>query len=229
LLSHQRKRGKKKESRQFCEWLSEVAAHLPAAVSLLLLEALFMQISGVSLALTWPRRLCLLRVLLGATATATSFPLSKHTGGGDTAPAFSGWFIYLQFMWEVGLPPLLWSFPPIATFTSFPTLGCWVCAAAPVFSSPLVYLQFHGGLPSPLFGTQGTPPSLLCVFFVVVYYSVSLFSLGGGRSDQGAMLIWPRIVCGNTVCHLAHLVVCIFPSGLGAGVWQRGSPPGFSV
>jgi hypothetical protein len=32
--------------------------------SLLLLEALFMQISGVSLALTWPCRLCLLRFLL---------------------------------------------------------------------------------------------------------------------------------------------------------------------
>jgi hypothetical protein len=38
--------------RQFCEWLSEAVAHLPAAVSLLLLEALFMQISGVSLTLT---------------------------------------------------------------------------------------------------------------------------------------------------------------------------------
>jgi hypothetical protein len=35
---------KKKEWRQFCEWLSEAVAHLPAAVSLLLLEALFMQI-----------------------------------------------------------------------------------------------------------------------------------------------------------------------------------------
>jgi hypothetical protein len=37
--------------------------------------------------------------------TATSFPLSKHTGGGDTAPAFSSQHIYLQFTWEVGLPP----------------------------------------------------------------------------------------------------------------------------
>jgi hypothetical protein len=55
-LSHQRKRkGKKKKERvcrQFCEWLSEAMAHLPATVSLLLLEALFMQISGVSLTLT---------------------------------------------------------------------------------------------------------------------------------------------------------------------------------
>jgi hypothetical protein len=37
---------------QFYEWLSEAVAHLPAAISLLLLEALFMQISGVSLILT---------------------------------------------------------------------------------------------------------------------------------------------------------------------------------
>jgi hypothetical protein len=80
-------------------------AHLPAAVSLLLLEALFMQISGVNLTLTWPFRLCLLRVLLGVTTTATSFPLAKHTGGGDTAFAFSGRRVYLQFMWEVVLLP----------------------------------------------------------------------------------------------------------------------------
>jgi hypothetical protein len=85
--------------------VSVAMACLPAAVSLLLLEALLMQISGVSLTLTWPRRLCLLRVLLGTTTTATSFPLSKHTEGGDTAPAFSGWRVYLQFMWEVGLSP----------------------------------------------------------------------------------------------------------------------------
>jgi hypothetical protein len=37
--------------------------------------------------------------------TAISFSLSKHTGGGDTAPAFSGQHVYLQFMWEVGLLP----------------------------------------------------------------------------------------------------------------------------
>jgi hypothetical protein len=52
-------------------------------------------------------------------------------------------------------------------------------------------------------------------FFVVfvVDYSVcflSLFSLGGGQSVQGAMLIWPRVVCGSTTCRLAHLVVCTF-------------------
>jgi hypothetical protein len=88
-----------------CEWLSEAVAHMPAAVSLLLLEVLFMQISGVSLTLTYPHSLCLPRVLLGVTANTNSFPLSKHTGSGDTEPAFSGQHDYLPFKWEVGLPP----------------------------------------------------------------------------------------------------------------------------
>jgi hypothetical protein len=140
----------------------------------------------------------------------------------------AGMFIYSSCE-KWAFPPLLWSFPPTAIFTSFPTPGCWVGATTPAFSSWLVYLQFHGGFPLPPFSTQGAPPSLLYVFFVLAYYSVSLFSLGGDRSVQGAMLIWPRIVCGSTRCRLAHLVVCIFPSSLGAGIWWRGSPPGFSI
>jgi hypothetical protein len=32
--------------------------------------------------------------------------------------------------------------------------------------------------------------------------------------------VWPRVVCGSTTCHSAHLVVCVFPSGLGAGFWS---------
>jgi hypothetical protein len=39
-LSHQRKRKKKMVWRQLCECLSEAVAHLPTAVSQLLLEAL---------------------------------------------------------------------------------------------------------------------------------------------------------------------------------------------
>jgi hypothetical protein len=83
-------------------------------------------------------------------ATAASFPLSKYTRGGDSAPAFSGLCVYLQFTWEVGLLPSLWSFPPTATFTSFPAPHCcWVCAAVPALSCWLVYLQvtWEVGLP----------------------------------------------------------------------------------
>jgi hypothetical protein len=64
----------------FCKWLSEAAAHLPTAVSLLLLEALFMQISGVSLTLTWFRRLCLLRVLLCGSCCYKLSPFQAHWG-----------------------------------------------------------------------------------------------------------------------------------------------------
>jgi hypothetical protein len=141
-----------------------------------------------------------------------------HTGGGVAALAFSGRLIYLQFTWEVGLPPLPWSFPPTAAFTSFPAPGCWTCATAPAFSSRLVYLQLHGGLLLPHLWHSGRPALFAtCLFFVVaVYYSVwffSLFSLGGGQSVQGAMLIWPRVVCGSTMCCLAHLMVCFSQAG----------------
>jgi hypothetical protein len=54
----------RKQNKKSDKKVSKAVACLPTAVSLLLLAALFMQISGVSLALTWLRRLCLLRVLL---------------------------------------------------------------------------------------------------------------------------------------------------------------------
>jgi hypothetical protein len=58
--------------------VSAAVACLPAAVSLLLLEALFMQISGVSLALTSPWRLCLLRVLLCRSLCYKLSPFQAH-------------------------------------------------------------------------------------------------------------------------------------------------------
>jgi hypothetical protein len=62
----------------------------------------------------------------------------------------------------------------------------------------------------PPFGAQGVPPSLLHVFFCCCLFSLFFFSFypGWGQSVQGAMLIWPRVVCGSTACCLAHLVVC---------------------
>jgi hypothetical protein len=41
----------------------------------------------------------------------------------------------------------------------------------------------------------------------------SLFTLHGGQSDLGAMLIWPRVVCGSAMCRLAHPGVCFFQAG----------------
>jgi hypothetical protein len=100
-------------------------------------------------------------------------------------------------------PPLLWSFPPSATLTSFPTPGCWVHAPAPTRASParpglFIYSPGKDSLP-PIFSPQGAPPSFSCVFIVLIaYYSVSLFSPAGGQTVQGAMLLWPRLVCGST-------------------------------
>jgi hypothetical protein len=70
-------------------------AFLPAAVSLLLLEALFMQTSGVSLTLTWAHRLCLLRVLLGPMPLLQAFPFPSTLGEVTLHPlSQAGVFIY---------------------------------------------------------------------------------------------------------------------------------------
>jgi hypothetical protein len=122
------------------------------------------------------------------------------------------------------LPPLLQAFPLL------------VAGRVPLLLPSQAGLLIYNSVRDFPFPSSSTllcaPPPLLCVFFVVIaYYPVFfLFSLGGGRSVQGAMLIWRRIVCGSTECHLTHLVVRVFPSHLGTGLWWRcGRPLGFSV
>jgi hypothetical protein len=167
-----------------------------------------MQISGVSLALTWPRRLCLLRVLC-ARCLVTGFPLSKRTGRGDTAPAFSGLRVYLQLTWEVGLPPLLWSFPASTTLTSFPTPGHWVSAPTPALSgqAQLVYLQFRKGFPSPALQCSGRPTlfatCLYCSYCLLL--SFSFFSgwgsvCPGGYADLAQGCPWEYRVLLSSPC-----------------------------
>jgi hypothetical protein len=85
--------------------------------------------------------------------------------------------------------------------------------------------------PSPLRHSGRPTLFAMCLFccYCLLFSFFLFFPLGGGRSVQGAMLLWPRLVCGSTVYRLAHLVVCIFPSRLGAGVWWHRGPPGFSI
>jgi hypothetical protein len=62
------------------------------------------------------------------------------------------------------------------------------------------------------------------VYFLLLLLIIQFsfpFSLGRGQSVLGAMLIWPRIVCGSTAYHFAHLVVCVFPA-----VWELVSGSG---
>jgi hypothetical protein len=188
-----------------------------------------MQISGVSLTLTWPCRLFLLRVLC-AMPLLQAFPFPSTLGEVTLNPLSQACMFIYSSRGKWVLPPLLWSFPPSATLTSFPAPDCW--ALLPSLARPGLFIYCSGkDSPPHLFRAQGTPPSLPCVFIVLnAYYSVSLSSLGGGRSVQGAMLIWPRDVCGSTACRLAHLLVHVFPSYLGTGDWWwSGGPPGFSV
>jgi hypothetical protein len=98
-------------------------------------------------------------------------------------------------------PPLLWSFPPSATLTSFPAPGCWAHAPAPTRGSParpglFIYSPGKDSLP-PIFGAQCTPPSFprVCIA-LIVYYSVSLFSPGwrsvcpGGYAALAQACLW---------------------------------------
>jgi hypothetical protein len=124
-------------------------------------------------------------------------------------------------------PPPLWSFPPITTFTSFPAPDCMCCQSCLLRLACLYTAHVGSGLPPSLcwFVRDFPSPTLmlraphpLCYvssLLLLLIIQFLLFSLGGGWSVQGAMLIWSRIVCGSTVYCLAHLVVHIFPSRLG--------------
>jgi hypothetical protein len=197
-----------------------------------------------------------------------AFPFPS-TGGGDTAPAFSGLRVYLQLTWEVGPPPfscgvflpplLLQVFPLLITVwcccscqrvclqltweVGLPPISCgvflppplsqafscsWLLGAPPPRASPakpsLFIYSSRKGSPPPFFGAQCAPPSSQHVFIVLIaYYSVSLFSPGGGWSVQGAML-WPRVVSGSTTVLLSSLCLCLpKPSGHGQVAARRPS------
>jgi hypothetical protein len=120
--------------------VSAAVACLPAAVSLLLLVALFMQISGVSLALTWPRRLCLFRVLLCVSLCYMRSPFQAHWERWHCTHILRPVCLFTVHVGGGSSPPLLWSFPPIATLTSFPAPDYWavlllIPAAMFVYSS----------------------------------------------------------------------------------------------
>jgi hypothetical protein len=75
-------------------------------------------------------------------------------------------------------PPLLWSFPPSATLTSFPTPGCWARAPLPpeaLLPARLVYLQSREGFPSPNLQRLGCPtlfPACLnCSYCLLLSFS----------------------------------------------------------
>jgi hypothetical protein len=60
------------------------------------------------------------------------------------------------------------------------------------------------------------PLCYVSLLLLILITQFLFFSLGGHRSVQRAMLLWP-------VCRLTHLVVRVFPSHLGAGIWLTGA------
>jgi hypothetical protein len=117
------------------------------------------------------------------------------------------------------IAPLLWSFPPSTTLTSFPAPGCWACTAASALSSQarLVYIQFWEGFPSLHFGTQGTPPlfatCLYCSYCLLL--SFSFFPrwgsvCPGAYADLAQGCLWKYCILLSSPCpHLPK------PSGHG--------------
>jgi hypothetical protein len=84
-----------------------------------------MQISGLRLTLTWPRRLCLLSSPV-CEPLLQAFPFPSTLGEVTLHPlSLACMFVYsLHGKWVFPLP--LWSFPPTTTFTSFPASDYWV-------------------------------------------------------------------------------------------------------
>jgi hypothetical protein len=103
----------------------------------------------------------------------------------------------------VGLPSSLVEFSSLRH--SHKLSHSWLLGAGPCSCQRLsgqaglfIYSPRKDSLP-PIFRAQGAPSSFPGVFIILIaYYSVSLFSLDGGQSVQGAMLLWPRLVCGST-------------------------------
>jgi hypothetical protein len=88
-------------------------------------------------------------------------------------PTFSGRRLYLQFTWEVTLPPSPVFFLPPPLLQAFPLLVAGqVLPLLPSPDSLFIYSSMKDG-PSPPSALRH-PALLLCVFFIVVvaYYSV---------------------------------------------------------
>jgi hypothetical protein len=176
----------------------------------------------------YPLRLCLLRVLLGKTATATSFPFQAHLGRWHYTSFLRPACLFTVHMGSGSSPLSCGVFLPLPLLQAFPLL---VGGRMPLL------------LPSPaslLWGIPITPPPLAlrapwplsCVSFLLLLLIIQFFPFfpGWGLVCSGGYADLAQGCRGSTMCHLSHLLVCIFPSHVGTTVWRwHGSPPGFSV
>jgi hypothetical protein len=124
----------------------------------------------------------------------------------------------------VGLPPSPVEFSSLRH--SHQLSGSWLLGArrhSCLFQPfPACLFTVQGGIPLPTSSVLRVLHPLCHMSLLFLLFSFSFFP-GRGQSVQGAMLIWPRVVCGSTAYCLAHLV-CVFPSHLGMGVWSPRGP-----
>jgi hypothetical protein len=145
------------------------------AVSLLLLVVLFMQISGGSLTLTQPFRLCLLRVLLCSSQCYNLSPFQAHWGRWHCTTFLRPVCLFTVYVGS-GPSPSPGEFSSHSHFYKFSRswlLGVCRCSC-------LLHQACCEGFPLPPFNAQGAPLSLLCVFFGVIAYYSGFFSFFPG-------------------------------------------------
>jgi hypothetical protein len=135
---------------------------------------------------------------------------------------------------ECPSPSLRWSMPHFSRCYKLSPLqahwGRW-CHTHLLWSACLFTLPW-GTAPPPLSGAEGTPPSFLHVFFysaACLLFRFFLFFPGWGSvcpegySDLAQGCLWEYHVLLSSHGGL------LLPSRLGAHIWWRGSPPGFSI
>jgi hypothetical protein len=149
---------------------------------------------------------------------------------GAAVPA--GRHVCLQLTWEVGLPSSPVEFSSLCHSHKLShswLLGAWPALAGASPAHRACLFTVLGRIPflQSLALCVPHPLSHVSLLFLLLT-SQFLFSLGLGQSVQGAMLLWPRVVCGSTTV-LWSSPCPHFPKLSGQGQLAARGPPCFSV
>jgi hypothetical protein len=92
--------------------------------------------------------------------------------------------------------PLLWSFPPSATLTSFPDPGCWVHAPAP--AGPACLFTVPGRIPFPQSSALSAPHPLshMSLLFLLLITQFLFFPPVDGSLSRGLCCSGPGLSVG---------------------------------
>jgi hypothetical protein len=111
-----------------------------------------------------------------------AFPFPSTPGKVTLRPLSQACMFIYSSCGKCVFPPLLCSFPPTATFTSFPAPGCWVHALAPTRASPghpACLFTFPGRIPFPNL-QRSVRPTLFPEFLYCSYCLLVSFSFFPG-------------------------------------------------